>query len=326
MPAITAILPTDGLNPADRWWLETWQAELGVTLKIATIRDTPILKKFRKGPIKKSGAVHYLSDKSFNAGSKQVYGHPSPEAAAEMHDYRNKLTSTKILAFGNFAFYLLSGISPIGDYRGAWHEWKPGHFVLPTYHPQDDIYSFWPWKKPFLNDIKKAAFTNPVYPKRQFNIRPTLADLEALDAIISAAKILSIDIETIPDSLMEEGAPHITCIGIATSVDFAVTIPLTEGGKSYWSQEDRPKVMALLKKWIEGAPMLLAQNCTYEIQWLDAIDIRIDPTKIHDTMLLHHALDPEQPRSLEHLASLYCNERPWKSMVSFTKADKIDFD
>ena len=35
----------------------------------------------------------------------------------------------------------------------------------------------------------------------------------------------------------------------------------------------------------------------------------------HDTMLLHHALQPESPKGLDYLGSIYTNEAAWKLTV-----------
>ena len=42
---------------------------------------------------------------------------------------------------------------------------------------------------------------------------------------------------------------------------------------------------------------------------------------IEDTMLMHHVLQPELPKSLGFLASIYCNNPAWKHMRTQKKKD-----
>jgi hypothetical protein len=68
------------------------------------------------------------------------------------------------------------------------------------------------------------------------------------------------------------------------------------------------------------------QNGLYDSQYLlDApIDIRLRNWH-DDTAILHHALQPELPKALGTLASLYLNEPSWKQMRT-SKKDEAKAD
>jgi len=57
-----------------------------------------------------------------------------------------------------------------------------------------------------------------------------------------------------------------------------------------------------------------AQNGLYDLSFLwRSYGIAVKNYQ-HDTMLLHHALQPESEKSLGFLGSLYTNEASWKLM------------
>lgn len=66
----------------------------------------------------------------------------------------------------------------------------------------------------------------------------------------------------------------------------------------------------------------LFQNGAYDVQVLAHWGIRVEG-EYEDTMILHHALEPELPKALDYLGSIYTNEVAWKNAVSF-KTDKVD--
>jgi len=65
----------------------------------------------------------------------------------------------------------------------------------------------------------------------------------------------------------------------------------------------------------------VGQNFLYDHQYLlEDLDIRIQ--HVHDdTSILQHALQPELPKALGTLASLYLNEPSWKFMRESSKDD-----
>jgi hypothetical protein len=66
------------------------------------------------------------------------------------------------------------------------------------------------------------------------------------------------------------------------------------------------------------------QNGTYDMFWF-MWQMRI-PTlgRIEDTMHAHHAMEPELPKSLGALSSIYINETPWKTLVTHGQENKRD--
>jgi len=220
-----------------------------------------------------------------------------------------------ILALGNTALWATTGQTAISKYRGSAIEGHHGYKVLPTYHPSNILreYSNFPV---FVSDLQKAA-REGTYPEirrvnRFIHIEPDLDDIRAfVRDYIDPSDAISIDIETARDQITE--------IGFAPSIDRAIVIPFVDdrkADKNYW-----PDLTTELEVWqivrdICESPraVFVGQNYNYDMMFLyKSYGIRCFGAN-HDTMLLHHALQPELKKGLGMLASIYTDERPWKFM------------
>lgn len=190
--------------------------------------------------------------------------------------------------------------------------------ILPTYHPsmvQRD-YSASPVVMADLDKAKRESkFPEVRRPVRNLWLYPTLADLQCYeDEYIAPASLLSIDIETKGD--------QITCIGFSPSADSAIVIPLFQGeNKNYWATpSDELVALNYVRRWCAMRPSVF-QNGMYDIKFLwQKYGIPM-PLAAEDTMLLHHAWQPEMEKGLGFLATLYTDSPSWKHMRSGKKHD-----
>lgn len=188
--------------------------------------------------------------------------------------------------------------------------------VLPTYHPAA-VARQWNLRPIVLSDLDKArresASAEYTRPSRKIWIRPTLADLEIFEReyIIPAAR-LSVDIETRQN--------QITCIGFAPDPDLCLVIPFfDESGRSYWRYDDELSVWGYCHRWLKKSAVF--QNGLYDMNVLwSRYGIPI-PGASEDTMLLHHAFQPEMEKGLGFLATIYTDEASWKFMSKGKKHD-----
>ncbi len=64
----------------------------------------------------------------------------------------------------------------------------------------------------------------------------------------------------------------------------------------------------------------------YDIQYCHRYGLRVN-RYAHDTMIRHHALQPEMEKGLGFLASIYTDEAPWKVLRDRNRDNmKIDDD
>lgn len=225
-----------------------------------------------------------------------------------------------ILALGNTAIWALCrGAAKIGKMRGSV---IPSHLkvgdrpvkVLPTYHPAA-VMREWSYRPIVLADLAKAKremeFPDIRRPRRQVWIEPTLDDLSTFERLhLQGCKQLSIDIETKGD--------QITCVGFAPSSSVAIVIPFYSVAKedgNYWpTLADERQAWNYVRRWCSWpAPIIVGQNVLYDVHFLyRKMGIALRATD--DTMLLHHALQPEMEKGLGFLGSIYTDELSWKSM------------
>ena len=226
-------------------------------------------------------------------------------------------------ASATWAFLLTSGIK---QYRGAVapsceHVSSRLGFtqkILPTYHPSMVArdYSARPVVIADLGKAKREAASPDIQrPVRNIWLYPTIADLARYEEeYIAPSSLLSIDIETKGD--------QITCIGFAPSPDSAIVIPLFSGAsKSYWPDVwTECEALSYVRRWCAMRPSVF-QNGMYDIKFLwQRYGIPV-PLAAEDTMLLHHAWQPEMEKGLGFLATLYTDEASWKFMRKGKKHD-----
>lgn len=217
-----------------------------------------------------------------------------------------------IVALGNTATWALLDKSGIGYLRGVVATCKhTGHKVLPTYHPAG-VLRQWEFRSTTVLDLLKAKreseYSEIRFPHLRAIIQPSVHDIRYAMKILLASPFMSYDIET--------AAGQITCIGFATK-GFAITIPfsaISNKGGNYWQTPAEEIWAWRMVGIILASPVpKVTQNGLYDIQYLMKYGIR-PRNSFEDTMLLHHSMQPELPKSLGFLGSVYTIFPSWKNM------------
>lgn len=227
------------------------------------------------------------------------------------------------IMLGGTATWALLDVHGLNKVRGFIHEAKtiPGLKVIPTYHPAAVLrqYELWPLA---VFDIRKAfrESATPVIsrPERWVSIP------ETPDEILSwwqthRSSCVGCDIET--------AEQQITCISIAPNPQQVLVIPFHDPNKpdgNYW-----PTPAQEIAAWnnlisILGDPTVdqVFHNGSYDATYIchqHKVPIRGEQ---HDTMILHHAMELELPKSLANLGALYTSEPAWKLMRVAAKSQK----
>ena len=249
--------------------------------------------------------------------SKYVLRQYEPELARLASELL-EVNPNLIIAAGNTPCWALLNTTGIGKLRGyttVSTHCVSGFKVLPTYHPAAVIHE--PSLEPtvimdFIKAKREAEYPEIRRPKRSIWIEPTLEDLyDFFERYIrDTSEILSIDIET--------AGNQITCIGIAPGPRLALVVPFFDPrrkGRSYWDTKSAEcEAWLYVKRVLELPHRKLFQNGLYDIAFLwRAYGIKVRGAE-HDTMLLHHALQPEALKGLGYLGSIYCDEGNWKHL------------
>lgn len=259
--------------------------------------------------------------------SKYVRAEFIPELE-RLGDELATLNPNLIICLGNTPLWALTGAPGISKLRGATRlstHTASGFKILPTYHPAA-VLRQWNLRPVVIIDLAKAAreagYPEIRRPEREIWIEPTLEDLhEFKKRYIPDGTRLAVDIET--------SGTQITCIGFAPNDKVAIVIPFYDSrrkGRNYWAgPDDERQAWAFVKSILSsGRTRKVFQNGLYDIAFLwRSVGIPVIGAE-HDTMLLHHALQPESLKSLGYLGSIYSDESSWKQERKGTKTIKRD--
>lgn len=244
----------------------------------------------------------------------------------ELANYINRVKPNLILAVGDMSCTVLTGSHSLDATRGRTTTTTKlfGSRKVICVYSGRQVMTDNSLRPILAADLRKAKreseFPEVRRPQRFLYLRPSLEDMEKFwqDYIVGAAR-LSVDIETIGNT--------ITCVGIAPSRERCLVIPFFDQEKSdgnYWpSQREELLAWEFIRRCfaLETAESL-GQNFSYDVQYfLRKMGITV-PNWAHDTMILHHCLQPEMPKGLGFLASIYTDAPAWKGMHKRHSADR----
>lgn len=240
-----------------------------------------------------------------------------PQYYAEVQRLKEELEEIKpnlVIALGGTALWALAGSTKIGQARGSvqYSTLIPDQKMLATYHPAA-ILRKWDWRIIAIADLTKAKreaeYPEIRAPEREIWLEPTPADWDQFWMGRDAA-VVAVDTET--------RWGQVSCIGFAPDAHTAIVVPLMGGTKrehSYYDPDTElemwNRVCALL---LDPGITKIFQNGAYDLQYLWRIHRIPVFGEIEDTMLIHHALEPEIEKGLGFLGSVYTQERSWKQV------------
>lgn len=250
-------------------------------------------------------------------------------AVGRLHSELEACSPNVVIALGNIAAWALIGRQGITSIRGSVH---PCHLasgrtvkVIATYHPAAVLRQY-SLRTIAICDLEKALAeaTTPDlrYDRAEIWTEPSLDDLQTFGELhLERASICSLDVETRRGQL--------TCVGIAPSRSHAIVVPFWRGASasSYWP-DTRSELVARkwLARWIEDPALAkVTQNGLYDVQYLAREGFK--PCGFtEDTMLAHHSLYSELPKSLEFLGATYGSWPAWKGIHKVAIADQLKKD
>ena len=226
-----------------------------------------------------------------------------------------------IIGLGNTACWALLHKTGIGSLRGYVTKTFFGTKFLPTYHPAAVMrnYQLFPTVAEDFKKAKRHANPDPLTrPKRTICIADSL--LEAINFWSAhGGPEYSCDVET--------RNKQITCIGFSAKPTHSLVIPFwddTSPNKRWWRSHAEELEAWLFVQQILSQGTVIFHNGSYDLSYLLLRHkIRV-MAEIEDTMVMHHAMEPEIQKSLGHLGSVYTDEPAWKLMRLKTDYKKDD--
>lgn len=278
----------------------------------------------------------FYSNAEVKAGAaKELYGlYPKPNVAAGVDRMWSQLEAVNpdiIVACGNYSLWALgqdvvriSSVSKpglpsrktpsgIGKWRGSQLYTRNGVKLVPIYHPAG-IMRQWEWRYITVHDLQQRVVkpwidTDNYHFFVRYGFQATMLFLEALRVQLNLGETwIAEDLET--------RGGYIACVGIALGDRDAISIPFmcTERQEGYWPFEQELEIRELIQE-IHTHPNLriYGQNFLYDMQYLDAEFMPVDPACVEDTMLMQHLCWPGTLKGLDYISSLYCRfHRYWK--------------
>jgi len=231
----------------------------------------------------------------------------------EIVDLEPELT----ICLGNSALWALAGSTGISKLRGTTRystHTATGYKLLPTYHPAA-VLRQWELRPTAVADLIKAkresAYPEIRRPHREIWIEPNVEDIRTfINTHVRNCRVLSVDIET--------SGEDVTCIGLSPRPDLALVVPFFDRRKKNrcYFPDLKTEILAWdhIKRVLEDRTIQkVFQNGMYDIAFLyRSVGVRVRGAE-HDTMLLHHALQPESLKALGYLGSIYTDEGAWKT-------------
>lgn len=241
----------------------------------------------------------------------------------ELRERLRILQPDLIVAMGATALWALSGEDAITNFRGNFFN-SPYGRAIATLHPASVLYQYANLPLLWADLVKvkqwlEGTLAEPI--ERKLWVNPTFDEIAIVYNYFKThpAIEIGVDIETCP------------AIGQITTVSFSseregICIPFwdrhgTREAHNYWPS---PAAEVQAWRWVEKFSQLpnpkVMQNGLYDAQYfLDApIQIRLR-NWCNDTAVLQHSYQPELPKALGVLASLYLNEPSWKQMRTSAK-------
>lgn len=233
-----------------------------------------------------------------------------------------------IIALGNTALWALSGSTGIAKVRGttALSTHTVADFkYIGAYHPAA-VLRQWELRPTTIMDLVKAQreslFPDIRRPNCEIWIEPSIEDIERfISSYVTNCDLLSVDIET--------SGTRITCIGFAPRSDLAIVIPFDDSRTKtgcYWdTAESERQCWQIVRRVLEDANIKkLFQNSLYDVGFLARSYGILVKGCAEDTMLAHHALQPESLKGLGYLGSIYTDHGSWKHMRKKNETIKRD--
>lgn len=278
-------------------------------------------------------------------GPNELRGlYPNDDVLSELRRLHEQLRShprTLIIATGNYALWALSLCTNASSVPGnpgfkaptGIMSWRGSMIfteesvcgirtpLLPIIHPAA-IMRDWSLRYITVHDLRArvpmALAGNWVNPTPPVLLAPPtfnqcIARLDHWLRLLDAGSLrLAGDIETYRGL--------ISCIGLADSASFAMTIPFVKKISlpnqlldSYWTIEQEAQIILRLRKLLTHPNLdLEGQNFLYDVQYIFN-EWGVIPYANFDTMYAWHVCFPGTPKALDYLSSLFCRyHRYWK--------------
>lgn len=305
------------LSQSEHWELEKQVTEAGLILNGMFLTAVTGSAALTSIPISK------LLSKKHSPGTTHWAGLYVPDALlAERDRVWQEISLARpevVCGLDDLALFVLTGKVSCRKWRGSILQAQVGDHkfkVIPTLSPAA-VFREWDMRGTVVIDWKRVRAEwakGPIVRKKPTTriVRPNISQafryLNKVEELLRRGKTeIEVDIET--------RAGHISCIGVCAHDDEAICIPLmcVERPDGYWTAAEEALVMEKLGRVLcHPNADNTYQNGNYDQQYMQFWYFW-QPRLGFDTMISHHSMFSTSKKSLDYLASIYCDHYEfWK--------------
>lgn len=177
-----------------------------------------------------------------------------------------------------------------------------------------------------LKKVQRLVENGYKRPVENFILRPTADEIVAwIDEVLLTNTLVAVDTESKGDINLEPAKRQLTIVGLARNETDAISISfLEEDGLQTWTNGSLDRIVTALNL-LFTAGRLMMQNAMHDVPLIAATPgFEINPACIEDdTLLLHHAVDPETKHNLGYIVSRFGLTTYWKEDVEKKAFGKV---
>jgi uracil-DNA glycosylase family 4 len=207
-----------------------------------------------------------------------------------------------IVPIGNAALYALCSRTGITNWRGSILESTllPGRKCIPCLHPAAALRQYlftYLIAYDMRRVMEQSSFPGVILTERSLRIYPSLE--ESIDYLLSCLHLPRVGFD------IEVSGRYMTCFSLAKSGTDAICIPLRSNGKDYFNPEQEAQIVKHLALLLSNPDIeKIGQNLSFDATYM-ITDYHIPIVNIQDTMVAQGIIDPDFPKGLDLITSIY---------------------
>ena len=228
-----------------------------------------------------------------------------------LYDELAQVQANVIVPLGNVSLWALTRQKAITKRRGSIlvGDMIGGRKVIPTLHPAAALRQYL-WRYYMVHDLQRiveeSAYPDIRLPSRELIIRPSFDDAMSYLRACHERQTIGVDIEVNMKVL------EMSCIAIADSPERAISIPFMDEHGEYFTPPQEAAIMVEIARHLESPTIQkIGQNFKFDMGFLhNRFGIR---TINYDcTMIAQAILQPDFPKGLDFITSIYTREPYYK--------------
>lgn len=275
-------------------------------------RDCYITNVFMEEIRKDKEGKTFYSTKSGNVLWTDKYGFTDEgmEQVKALYERLSKCSANVIMPLGRTALAAVHQELSVMKWRGSiLLADQIGRKIVPSVHPAAILRGQPNWKYLLIHDLKRvneeAEYADLRLPKRDILLNPTFQEVEEFLIAANRQKEIATDIEVYNY--------QVSCFSVAVSPTLILSVPLFNGHKDTYSEEDELNIWKLYADILSNEKVKkIGQNLSFDSWFLYHQNGIFMKGPISDTMIAQSIMYPDFPKGLDFICSIRTREPYYK--------------